>query len=360
MSVGAGATDEKPLIDLFCGAGGSALGFQRAGFLIALGIDIDPEGLKTFNQNLQSKALHANLFEMDPEEILSSAGLDRNETAIQLGCPPCQGFSGLNDKGVRDRRNDLVHRYVDAVRIIRPLFLVFENVPRIMDREAYFDRTLHSLRGMGYHIRYELVDMRDFGVPQRRTRLVIVGCRDKKIMKRFLFPEKTHAGNPENESIAPWRTVRDAISDLQPLAAGWRSSRIPNHIASSHSESIMKKILSVPKNGGSRRQMPRRLWYKCHKGKNGFNDVLGRMAWDEPSPTITTGCCNPTRGRYLHPQQNRAITPREAARLQTFPDDFVFAGGIVSITRQIGNAFPPLYSEKLGRRIIAAMASEGS
>jgi len=347
------------LIDLFCGAGGSALGFQRAGFSAALGVDIDSEGLKTFNQNLGSRILNADLFRTNPEEILDSAGLNRNETTVLLGCPPCQGFSGLNDKGVRDKRNDLVHRYVDAVRLIRPMFLVFENVPGIMDREAYFDRTVRRFRGMGYRIRYELVDMRNHGVPQRRIRLAIVGCRDKDIMTRFLFPEITHARNPENASLTPWRTVRDTISDIQPLAAGQRSSKIPNHFAASHSKGVMRRILSVPRNGGSRRQMPRWLWYDYHKKNNGFNDVFGRMTWDEPSPTITTGCCNPTKGRFLHPQQNRAITPREAARLQTFPDDFVFSGGPISNARQIGNAFPPLYAEKLGKKIMTAIAFPG-
>jgi DNA (cytosine-5)-methyltransferase 1 len=105
--------------------------------------------------------------------------------------------------------------------------------------------------------------------------------------------------------------------------------------------------------------MPRWLWYDYHKKNNGFNDVFGRMTWDEPSPTITTGCCNPTKGRFLHPQQNRAITPREAARLQTFPDDFVFSGGPISNARQIGNAFPPLYAEKLGKKIMTAIAFPG-
>ena len=116
--------------------------------------------------------------------------------------------------------------------------------------------------------------------------------------------------------------------------------------------------MAVPKNGGSRREIPKRLWYDCHQCSDGFNDVLGRMAWDEPSPTITSGCCNVTKGRFIHPSANRAITPREAARLQTFPDSYVFQGYKDQICSQIGNAFPPLYAHKLARNILNAILSE--
>jgi len=236
-----------------------------------------------------------------------------------------------------------------------PLFFVFENVPGIMEKEWYFRKMLGRLRKAGYLTRNELVDMRDHGVPQRRKRVVVVGCRNQEIMARFSFPGPSHSRIPI-EGRAPWRTVRDAIKNLPPLAAG-RASKTPNHVAGTHTDRIMEKIEAVPKDGGSRRQIPKDLWYECHKGDPGFNDVLGRMAWDEPSPTITGGCCNVTKGRFIHPTANRAITPREAARLQTFPDDYIFHGYKEDACSQIGNAFPPLYAEKLARKILTAIGS---
>lgn len=344
------------IVDSFCGAGGSALGFKRAGFSITLGIDNDPACTSNFAENLHAKTLTADMFEVAPEEILDSAGLSRGDVSVCLGCPPCQGFSSLNAKEGRDRRNLLVHRFTDVVEAVDPLFFVFENVPGIMEKEWYFQGTLRRAKKAGYSVSTQLADMRDHGVPQRRKRLVIVGCKDPEVMARFSFPIPSHSKNPV-EGHVPWRTVRDTIKELPPLAAG-QSSRVPNHIAGTHSPKIMERIKAVPKDGGSRRNIPKRLWYRCHKSGNGFNDVLGRMAWDKPSPTITSGCCNVTKGRFIHPSANRAITPREAARLQTFPDDYVFHGYKEQICSQIGNAFPPLYAQKLARNILIAIGSQ--
>lgn len=344
---------EQLLIDIFCGAGGTSLGFKKAGFSVALGVDNDPSCVGNFTKNIGAEILMADMFNTNGDDILSAADLEPGEVTICLGCPPCQGFSPLNGKGGRDRRNSLVHRYTDTVAALNPLFFIFENVPGIMERERFFDAMLHRVAKNGYRTASKLVDMRNHGVPQRRRRVVVVGCRDPKIMRNFSFPPESHA-KESSIGMPAWRTVRAAIKDLPPLAAG-QSSKMPNHTAGLHTPMVMKRIRAVPKDGGSRRQMPKSLWYRCHRGVNGFNDVMGRMAWDEPSPTITSGCCNVTKGRFIHPSANRAITPREAARLQTFPDDFIFYGWRDDICRQIGNAFPPFYAERLARNVLSAI-----
>jgi len=346
------------VIDLFCGAGGSALGFKKAGFSISLGVDNDESSLRNFAGNLHTRTLKADLFETNGEEILNNAGMDKGDVFTLLGCSPCQGFTRLNRKPGPDERNKLVYRFVSLVEEISPRVFAFENVPELTERHRYFGKMLTGLGTRGYAMKSQIVDMRDHGVPQRRRRLVIVGSRDPNVMASFSFPSPSHTRTGDAR-LERWQTVRDAISDLPPLATGWKSKSIPNHEAGTHSDRIMRRIRAVPKNGGSRRQMPHRLWYKCHIGIQGFNDVMGRMAWDEPSPTMTSGCCNPTKGRFLHPTANRAITPREAARLQTFPDDFVFSGFKKHICSQIGNAFPPLYAEKLGRNILKAAGHPG-
>lgn len=347
--------DLPSVMDLFCGAGGSALGFKKAGFSIALGVDVDSASIANFERNLDSRTLTKDMFNVKAKDLLKASELSAGETTLVLGCPPCQGFSSLNGSGDNDPRNALVHRFADIVHELHPMFFVFENVPGIMEEESYFGSMLERLEKAGYQTRQELVDMRDHGVPQRRKRVVVVGCRDRNIMARFSFPAPSHSRIPV-DGRESWCTVRDAIKDLPPLAVG-QVSKVPNHVAGGHTEKTMKRIRAVPKDGGSRRKMPKRLWYECHKGGNGFNDVMGRMAWDKPSPTITSGCCNPTRGRFLHPTANRAITPREAARLQTFPDGYVFSGTREQICSQIGNAFPPLYAEKLARNILKAIGS---
>jgi len=345
-------------IDLFCGAGGTSLGFKQAGFNLRLGVDIDVASLTTYTNNIKSKTFVSDLFKSGAEEILDKSGLMSGETTTILGCPPCQGFSSLGTMDEEDPRNGLVGKFVDVVAGVRPDFFTFENVPGVADHDKYFGSMIRRLQRRGYSLKFTVVDMRDYGVPQRRARLVCVGGRDKKAMKRFHFPEPTHhvtgAGGLRN-----WATVRETISDL-PEIRPWESSKIPNHKVGRHGPLISERILHIPVNGGSRSDLPKRLQYGCHSRTDGFKDVLGRMNWDEPSPTITTGCFNPTKGRFLHPEQDREISMREAARLQTFPDTFIFPEATTIAARQIGNAFPPLFAGLLAERIKTASNPKGN
>ncbi len=286
---------------------------------------------------------------------MEAAGLYEGELTLLLGCPPCQGFSALGDMKEGDERNTLVHKFVEVVLTTRPLFFAFENVPGLEEHDYYYGRMLRKLGIGGYRICRQVVDMRDYGVPQRRRRLVTVGCSNRDLMRRFCFPEPTYGAELGNGRWRRWKTVRDTIWDLPRIGAGCKAT-IPNHEAGVHNALIMERIKKIPKNGGSWSSLPDNLKYKCHqKANTGFKDIMGRMSWDEPSPTITTGCCNPTKGRYLHPRQNREISIREAARLQTFPDEFIFPDSKTDACKQIGNALPPFFARKIGERIAMAL-----
>lgn len=212
----------------------------------------------------------------------------------------------------------------------------------------------------GYNIKIQVVDMREYGVPQRRKRVVVVGCRNKKIMDEFNFPLPSFSLDGK-DGKRKYRTVREQISGFPPISAGESCKIVVNHVSMGHSDSVLERIKSIPKDGGSLRDAPKKYHYKCHQKEDvGFKDVFGRMEWDKPSPTITSGCYNPTKGRFLHPVQDRAISLREAASLQTFNDDFKFLGTRTEISRQIGNAFPPLYAKLLADSIKDAIEQGAS
>ena len=219
-----------------------------------------------------------------------------------------------------------------------------ENVPGLAsgNGKEFFNDVLDQLEKAGYSTVHEVVNAIEYGIPQKRRRLVLLGLRGENIALRF--PSKTHA-SPEKaseEKLKPWDIVRNWIGDLPPLEAGATSNSDPMHKASNLSELNMKRMKSTPKNGGSRSAWPEELVLECHKNVEGYKDIYGRMSWDTPSPTITGGCVMISKGRYGHPEQDRAISLREAARLQTFPDDYLFTGTVGSIAKQIGNAVPPL------------------
>ena len=348
------AKAESPaVIDLFSGCGGASLGFARAGFRIAAALDIDPWACETYRRNLQVEPLQADVRGVTGRDLLRRAGLKRGAVDVLIGCPPCQGFTRhRNGAGAADPRNGLVADYLRIVGEIRPKFLVFENVKGMWAQahgRRYFHRLMEGLEDLGYHAVWGLLDAAAYGVPQRRERLIVMATRERSLRYKLALPSRTHAPpeQAEREGLRPYRTVRDAIADLPPLQAGEACPTIPNHVAPKHSPRILELIRHVPKDGGSRHDLPKRFWLKCHKNHNGHRDVYGRMRWDAPAPTLTYGCTNPSRGRFIHPEQDRAITPREAARLQTFPDNFVFYGPATRIASHIGNALPV----ELARRI---------
>jgi DNA (cytosine-5)-methyltransferase 1 len=235
---------------------------------------------------------------------------------------------------------------------VRPLGFVLENVPGLANGigKPIFLQILHRLNELGYNTVYSVVDTANYGVPQRRKRLVVMGINNPEV--RLNFPPQTHS-NPDLPGELPkWNTVRNTINDLPPIKAGEKHPSDAMHLSSNLSAINLKRIQSTPPDGGDRTSWSDELVLECHKKSKGHKDVYGRMHWDTPSPTITGGCVMLSKGRYGHPEQNRAISLREAARLQTFPDDFVFIGNTGQIAEQIGNAVPALLAKRAAEALL--------
>lgn len=337
------------VIDLYSGAGGSGLGFLEAGYQILSAIEIDPFSSMTYEKNLGANVIVGDIRELSPSDLREELELQKSDLDVLVGCPPCQGFSRMrNENGRNDHRNDLVLVYLDYVNEFLPRFAVFENVPGIIRTahgKKYYNRLVNGLKELGYALEERLEDAADYGVAQHRKRIIVIGGRDYITPP---FPRKTHgwvnSTKVKNGCLKPWKTVEEEIGNdkYPPLEAGENGEMegaFPNHIAPRTGEKVMKFIKNVPKNGGSRTDVPEKLWLPCHKSHKGHLDVYGRLAWDKPANTITTGCTNISKGRFVHPEQDRALTYREAAALQGFPDEFIFYE--YNISTQIGNAVPP-------------------
>lgn len=270
---------------------------------------------------------------------MSALQLRPGQLDLLGGCPPCQGFSTLRTKNggrrVRDSQNDLIFEFQRLVIGLRPKHVMLENVPGLLadTRLAQFSQ---SLGEAGYAIRAGIQNAVDFGVPQRRRRLVFIASLGSSAPSAIPGSKR--------------KTVRDTICSLP--AAG-RSGDPLHDLPESRSEEVKLRIRQIPKDGGSRSALPRSHQLPCHRRSDGFTDVYGRMAWDQPAPTITTGCFNPSKGRFLHPVANRAITMREAAMLQSFPRSYKFPKelGKVKLAQMIGNALPPAFVRAHARAI---------
>ncbi len=291
------------------------------------------------------------------EEILSVAGLKRKENFCLIGCPPCQSFSKLSEtRGIRpstDSRSKYVMDFARRVEEMRPQVVVFENVFWMFEGPGrmFFERYLRKMRRCGYETVYGVVNAADYGVPQNRRRLLAFSCK-KKVNAIPSVPEKDSDAQNNKKKTFP-KTVRDVIGDLPKLKAGESDPTDPFHVARKHGEKVMKIIRNIPKNGGSRRELPPKLWLPCHKALRvgGAESVYGRMWWDKPSPTITSRCLTPSCGRFLHPEQDRAITTREAARLQTIPDDYQLSGTREEIGAMIGDGVPVILAERIALKV---------
>lgn len=337
------------LVDLFAGAGGTALGFLQAGFTIVGAVEIDPNSISTYQNNIKLTVTNQDIRSLSPEDYRVQLMLEKGELDVLGGCPPCQGFTRMrNEKGANDERNDLVLRYLEFVKEFMPRFALFENVPGLIRTDhgsIFYNQLVAGLETLGFKVvKYE-VDAANYGVAQRRKRVIVLAGRNGE---KPPFPDPTH-GDPRSlpvreKRLCPWRTVRDEIGNnrFPQLTAGQNGElegKYPNHIASNTGEDVLRFIRMVPHDGGSRTDVDSAYWLPCHKDHAGHKDVYGRMTWDRPSNTITTGCTNPSKGRFVHPEQDRAITAREAAVLQGFPLDYRFHGS--SAPTQIGNAVPP-------------------
>lgn len=338
-------------IDLFCGAGGLSLGLRDAGFTIGAAIDSDPIAVRTYQDNLGHHVICGRIEEVSANDLMAKAGVSRGECSLLAGGPPCQGFS-LQRRGQReDLRNALILQYLRMIEDILPKFFLMENVSGLLNKHGkpFLDQLLAGVERLGYVVQLELLDARDFGVPQRRKRAFLVGARTSARAPTFRFPKPTSVDSP--------RTVRDAIADLpSPPQDGSCHPDVANHFREARLSPInLERIRHVPP-GGGRENIPEHLQLACHKNNKGHRhlDVYGRLAWDEPSVTLTARFDSFSRGRFAHPEEHRSLTIREGARIQTFPDWLVFAGNREDQARQVGNAVPPLLAQCLGKNILTA------
>ncbi len=334
-------------IDLFAGAGGLSVGLRRAGFRVGAAVEIDPHCASTFRLNhADTKVIESDIRDVRGPDLAVAARLGSRRLDLLTGCPPCQGFSTLRTrrqaKSVPDRRNDLILEFLRLVRSLRPRAVILENVPDLAS-DRRFQMYCHGLERCGYHYRVAILDAADFGVPQRRRRLVLVAFHGRAVPDVVVQTRsRRHV------------TVRDTIETL-PRAG---HSGDPLHdLPENRSSTVMSRIRSTPPDGGSRMHTPLDRQCPCHQRTPGFYDVYGRMSWGSVSPTITSGCNNPSKGRFLHPVEDRAITLREAALLQSFPKHYRFdlTRGKEHVAAQIGNAFPPLLILPIAREIAKAL-----
>lgn len=346
-------------IDLFCGAGGLSKGLQKAGVSVKLGIEINKVAASTYKHNLPGKVLVENIKNVDGDDILNILGLDKGKLFLLAGCPPCQTFSSLQRDDVsKDDRNYLIFEYVRLVNALDPLFIQLENVPGLKRGrgKAVFSTALSDLEKQ-YKIVSGVLNCADYGIPQQRKRLVLHGIRKdvfallKKKNPDFVvtLPAPTHDIRARN-NLLPWVPAKVAFENLPPIGAGEPAPEgYPNHETNALTETNIKRIKYIQKHGGSRNCLPDSLKLPCHQKKNvGYTGVYGIIDPDKPAPTITGGCITFSKGRYGHPNQPRAITVREAARLQSFDDDFIFLGTRGQTALQVGNAVPPHLAEISG------------
>ena len=353
-------------IDLFCGAGGLSTGLKKSGFRLCLGVDIDEKALKTYKCNLKrTKVLKEDIKKVTGEKITELTGINRRDNFLLAGCPPCQGFSSLGKRDANDEKNELVYEYIRIINELEPSFILMENVPGMSTGvgKEIFKNVVKELEE-NYHVEYATLNAADFGVPQIRKRLVLHGIRndvydnlglDKE--KQKILPKSTHS-KEKKKGYRKWVTVRKAIFDLPILGAGesYDDGIIKNHKARSLSETNIERLQEIRLHGGNREMISEELQLECHKKENvSYTDTYGIIDPDKPAPTITSGCTIISKGRYCHPTQNRGLSIREAARLQSFDDKFEFQGNMGEMSLQIGNAVPPKLAQASGKVIINYM-----
>jgi DNA (cytosine-5)-methyltransferase 1 len=376
------------LVDLFAGCGGMTRGFEDSGaFESVFAVEFDRDAAATYAANFGDHVACGPI-----EDVASFPAAD-----VVIGGPPCQGFSPLNRAAVGFERRGLWQQYLRALEAAEPRAFVMENVPELL-RSAEYAEFKRRAESLGFQVDAEILNAADFGVPQRRRRAIVIGLRSGTSP----WPEPTHAdptqsnpsslvtqrvtkdegsqpnplsfvaqratkdrGLPANDGErAPWVTFREAVQglSLHPDGKRWHRARNPRP------ESV-RRYKAVPRDGGDRFAMQRNLDRaglgdlvpRCWREKpRGTTDVFGRLWWDRPALTIRTEFYKPEKGRYLHPSAHRPITVREAARLMSFPDDFVLPEdqSMSSIARQVGNAVPPLLARRVAESLAASLAIE--
>jgi len=341
-------------IDLFCGAGGLTHGLEQAGINVTAGYDIDPACCYPYQANNVAQFIEQDICEINSADILNH--YSSKSIKILAGCAPCQPFSKYTQhlSKDKDKRWSLLYSFADLVKKVQPDLITMENVPDIKYHQVYKDFE-NTLKQQGYFIESQIVFCPDYGIAQSRKRLVLLASKFSEIS----LIKPTH-----NKDT--YLTVKDIISDLKSVKAGEKNLYDPIH-KSNKLTPINQKRIQASKQGGTWRDWPEKIRLECHKRASGkgYVSVYGRMRWDKPSPTITTQSYNYGSGRFGHPEQNRAITLREAALLQSFPKDYKFINPkednfrYVEISRLIGNAVPVKLGKIIGQSMIKHLRLQG-
>lgn len=387
-------------IDLFAGAGGFSLAAHQAGLDVLAAIELDPDAAQTYKHNIierlgqKTKLLNGDILKIDPSELRQELGLKKGQLDLILGGPPCQGFSShrIKNAGVDDPRNKLLLRYYDFVEEFKPKAFLVENVAGLFWKKhaSYLETFKQLAEDNGYTIHFcDTLNAKDYGAPQNRKRAFILGIREDTKRDKLTFPPAQEFFNPNSKEVKEqerlaWKTASTVFEPLSPelveryiethfrphsqlsddearcLLQGLESglpvdAGDPCNVHMKPTEKMQRRFKSTRLNG-SRIDADPEFELKCHaNGYSGHKDVYGRVMIHTPSNTITTGCNNPSKGRFVHPWKDHGITLRHAARLQTFPDEFVFLGSSTSQAKQIGNAVPPELGEILINSIMNGM-----
>ncbi|SDE30778.1 DNA (cytosine-5)-methyltransferase 1 [Pricia antarctica] len=344
-------TKKIKAVDFFCGGGGMSYGMQKAGITVLAGIDNEESCRETYKSNIKgAEFIKANVFDLKEEELQSKLNLTQNdENLLLIGCSPCQFWSIINtDKKKSKESKNLLIEFERFVRYFNPGYVVVENVPGVLRKkeESGLSAFINWLKEKKYKVHFKVHDTSDYGVPQSRKRFTLIANR---ITGKEIEPIKARKK----------LTVRDVLGSengFKKIKAGHKDSTKFYHSVPSISELTLKRIKKVKKNGGNRLSFANdpELQLDCFIGRdNSFKDTFGRLWWDKPSPTITTKFFSVSCGRFVHPEENRALSIREGATLQSFPKSYKFFGtSHAGISRLIGNAVPPEYAKRVGKAII--------
>ncbi len=347
------------VFDFFCGCGGTSSGFQKSGMDIAFALDIDPDVKSTFTLNFpETVFFDKSITELPTSDLQPVIDEYKDSYKLFCGCAPCQPFTKQYTESPKDDpRTNLLSQFGIILKKYKPDFVFVENVPGLQkvpsNEQGPLPAFIELLEEVGYYITYGVVAAQDYGAAQLRRRFVLLASKHRPIS----IPAPTHGKDREN----PYKTVRKAIEDLPPIAAGetYKDPGVPNHRAAELSELNMKRIRASNHDGGGRNNWARELWPDCYTRTNengeihlGHTDCYGRLWWDKPATGVTTRCISYSNGRFGHPEQDRALSVREAARLQGFDDDFEFTGSLNSMAKQIGNAVPVDLAFAMGNHFV--------
>lgn len=339
-------------VDFFCSGGGMSYGMQEAGIKILAGIDFDEKCKATYEANIRgAEFIHADVFDLSEYELEKKLSLKKNDDElILIGCSPCQFWSIINtDKTKSEKSKNLLKEFRRFVEYFNPGYVVVENVPGVLRKkqESGLAGFINWLNKNSYKVHFDIHEVSEFGVPQHRKRFTLVANR--------ITPNEVIPIPVKGKKI----TVRDVIgihNGFPKVLAGHKDNSDFMHTVAGLKKISLDRLAVTPKDGGTRLSYVdnKELAPKCHIGKiDGFKDVYGRMWWDKPSPTITTKFFSISNGRFGHPEEDRAISLREGAILQSFPKDYIFkTTSVANTARMIGNAVPPKYAKAIGKAII--------